>query len=56
MENLKMCSLMGYFFQNYVMFELKKNTEKFYREKWLMVSKMSEEIWWIFTVVESNVR
>ena len=35
----------------------KKNTEEFCREKWLMVSKMTQGVWWIFgQVVVSNVR
>ena len=35
----------------------KKNTEEFCREKWLMVSKMTLGVWWIFgQVVVSNVR
>ena len=44
------------FVKKYVMFEL-KNTEELCCEKWLMVSKMTYAIWWIFTqVVESNAR
>ena len=35
-ENLKICTLMGYFCQKYVMFE-PKNRDKLRREKWLMV-------------------
>ena len=35
----------------------KKNTEEFCREKWLMVSKMTQGVWWMFgQVVVSNVR
>ena len=33
------------------------NTDELSREKWIMVSKMTYAIWWIFTeIVESNVR
>ena len=32
-ENRKMCTLMEYFCQKHVMFELKKNTDELYREK-----------------------
>ena len=39
-ENLKICILMGYFCQKYVMFEL-KYIEELCREKLLMVSKMA---------------
>ena len=47
-ESLKICSLIGCFCRKYVMFEL-KNTEKLCRKKLLLVSKMTEAIWWIFT-------
>ena len=33
-ESLKICTLMGYFCRNYVVFEMKKNTEELCREKW----------------------
>ena len=33
-ESLKICTLMGYFCRNYVVFELKKNTEKLCCKKW----------------------
>ena len=39
-ENLKICTLMGYFCQKYVKFEL-NNINELCREKWLMVSKMT---------------
>ena len=33
------------------------NPDELSREKWIMVSKMTYAIWWIFTeIVESNVR
>ena len=52
-ENLKIFTLMRHFFQKYVMFELNK-----WRQVVLscMVSKMTQEIWWVFAVVEGNVR
>ena len=54
--SLKIYTLMGYFYWKYVIFEL-KNTEEWCCEKWLMVSKLTYEIWWMFTkVLESNVR
>ena len=39
-EDLEIFTLMGYFCQKYVMFEL-KNTDELCCEKWLMVSKMT---------------
>ena len=54
-EDLKICTLIGYFCQKYVMFELNK-----YRQvvSWKTTYGFKNEIriWWIFTVVEINVR
>ena len=54
--SLKICTLIGYFCRKYVMCE-PKNAKDLCRKKWLMVSKITQGIRWIFTqVVESNIR
>ena len=54
----KLCTLMGYFWLKYIMFELKKVQESYVllhwklmqnlKENWLVLSKMTWRIWQIF--------